>query len=541
MRVLTQITFSSLFTLSLYASYRVIKVLCRQWTSPLRILPGPKSRNPLLGNTIELLSSLSNINALMEKWFDKYGSTLKFHGLLNGYAIATRDNRAMAHILARSDIYQKSEDARKAGARILGEGLLLAEGEGHRKQRKTMNPAFGPAQIRALTGVFTEKANILRDRIDECISAENIEGTRVDMLSWLSKATLDVIGQAGFNYRFDALDPSLPPNEFNVLFTNLSNCIQEASIIASLQDTFPILRVIPSKREKQIVLSQKTMDRIGQELLVAAKASVAADESTGSGLEGRDLLTLLVKANQEEGTAQKLSDAEVLGQVPTFLIAGHETTTSATAWALFALTQHPAIQTKLREECLSLATDEPSMEQLDKLSYLECVVRETMRVYAPVPVAARYAMQDDVIPLEQPFVDTKGVEHHEFRVSKGDNIFVVISSSNSARDLWGPDAASFRPERWEAGNEFMIPKGVPGVWGNQMSFLGGPRGCIGFRFAVVEMKALLYALVRAFEFELAVPAANIVPKLSIVLNPTVSSEPEIAKQMPLLVKPYRAS
>ena len=56
-----------------------------------------------------------------------------------------------------------------------------------------------------------------------------------------------------------------------------------------------------------------------------------------------------------------------------------------------------------------------------------------------------------------------------------------------------------------------------------------------------RMKAFLYTLVRAFEFELAVPAANIVPKLSIVLNPTVSSEPEIAKQMPLLVKPYRAS
>ena len=134
------------------------------------------------------------------------------------------------------------------------------------------NPAFGPAQIRALTGVFTEKANMLRDRIDECISAENIEGTRVDMLSWLSKATLDVIGQAGelnlcallvsikfcplnyaaylsrtgFNYRFDALNPSLPPNEFNVLFTNLSNYIQEASIIGSLQDAFPILRFIVS-------------------------------------------------------------------------------------------------------------------------------------------------------------------------------------------------------------------------------------------------------------------------------------------------------
>ncbi|KAF7970856.1 hypothetical protein HWV62_6703 [Athelia sp. TMB] len=540
MGVLIQITFSFLFTLLLYAFYKVIGILRLQGTSPLRVLPGPQSQYPLLGNIVELLTSLSNVTALIEKWFKQHGSTYKFHGLLNTYGVATKDNRALAHILNRSDIYQKPNHMRQAVSRILGEGLLFAEGEGHRRQRKIMNPAFGPAQIKALTGVFTEKANLLCDRITECISPENIKGTRVDVLSWLSKATLDVIGQAGFNYRFNTLDPSLPPNELNVLLTELSTSGQEFSILRTLQEMFHVLRFIPSEREKQITRAKKALDEVGQELLATAKVAVAADETTGSGLEGRDLLTLLIKANQQQGAAQKLSDDDVLGQVPTFLIAGHETTSTATAWTLFALAQHHAVQSRLREECLSLSTDTPTMDQLDKLNYLECVIREAMRLYPPVPCTMRRAMLDDVIPLEEPFMDAEGVEHHSFGIPKGTDVIIMISPSNSAPDFWGPDAASFRPERWEADSGFPIPEGVPGVWGNQMSFLGGTRGCIGFRFAVVEMKALLYALIRAFEFDLAVPAAHIVPKVSLVANPTVSSEPAVGQQMPLLVKPFHA-
>lgn len=83
---------------------------------------------------------------------------------------------------------------------------------------------------------------------------------------------------------------------------------------------------------------------------------------------------------------------------------------SATTWALFALVQHPDVQHKLREELLyTLSTENPSMDELNSLPYLDKVVRETLRVHAPVPGTMRVAAKDDVIPLGKPFIDKKGV------------------------------------------------------------------------------------------------------------------------------------
>ncbi|KAG6854184.1 hypothetical protein C0991_009836 [Blastosporella zonata] len=103
------------------------------------------------------------------------------------------------------------------------------------------------------------------------------------------------------------------------------------------------------------------MSRIGQELLRESKASI---HEKG---EARDLLSLLVKSNiaTDIPEHQRMTDQDVLAQVPTFLVAGHETTSTATTWTLYALTQNQAAQNKLREELLMVETDNPTMEQLN--------------------------------------------------------------------------------------------------------------------------------------------------------------------------------
>ncbi len=91
-----------------------------------------------------------------------------------------------------------------------------------------------------------------------------------------------------------------------------------------------------------------------------------------------------------------------------FLVAGHETTSNSTMWCLFALTQAPYVQRKLRDELMSVGTDTPTMDELMALPYLDAVTRETLRLHSPVPITARVATKDDVIPVNTPYTDRNG-------------------------------------------------------------------------------------------------------------------------------------
>ena len=108
-----------------------------------------------------------------------------------------------------------------------------------------------------------------------------------------------------------------------------------------------------------------------------------------------------------------------MAEVPTFLVAGHETTSTQTAWALFALAQRPEIQSRLRAELRSMPTDSPSADDLgpEQLPYLDAVVKEVMRVHSVVPLTERVAIKDDVLPVSEPYFDRKGNAHREIRYS----------------------------------------------------------------------------------------------------------------------------
>lgn len=102
-------------------------------------------------------------------------------------------------------------------------------------------------------------------------------------------------------------------------------------------------------------------------------------------------------------------------EVPTLLVAGHETTSTATTWALFALAQALGGQEALRAEVRGVRTDAPEMDELDALPYLDMVVRETLRLHAAVTVVMRDANKEDVIPLPAPLTDNRGLLRIEIR------------------------------------------------------------------------------------------------------------------------------
>ncbi|KAH9169235.1 cytochrome P450 [Lactarius sanguifluus] len=533
------------FALSaVYILYVLILGRIRAYRSPLQNIPGPKEAHWLNGDFVDVQEPDSS--RLQEEWVRTYGHVLRYHSLFWTLRLLTVDPVAIAYILQNRETFQKSDFMRFSLGAFTGRGLLFVEGAQHRKQRKVMNSAFGPAQVRKFTSMFLEKSLELRDIWADLISKTTRKDGKLNFNAfvWLNKVTLDIIGLAVFNYTFNSLHS--PDENQNELYESIRSMLtaKAGQFMSMLQLFFPLFRPIPTARSRVLNRSLEVIRRIGSQLIQDKKAAVFAELSSGASgvvekhdVQGHDLLSLLIKSNiaSDMPESMRMSDEEILSQVPTFLLAGHETSSTAIAWTLFALSCHPAVQTTLRAELRTCPTDMPTMDQLNALPYLEGVVREVLRLYAPVSGMQRIAMHDAEIPLQKPFKDNRGIMQSSIRVSKGDSVSIPIRLLNRSTEIWGEAANEFRPERWEDVPE--AAHALPSVYGHLLTFIAGAHACIGYRFSVVEIKALLFTLVRAFEFELALPAEDIVCRTSIVGRPVVASNPAAGPQLPLLIRP----
>ncbi|KAJ7617357.1 cytochrome P450 [Roridomyces roridus] len=477
----------------------LVQWVSKQLYSPLREMPGPPSPSLLFGNFGKLSFRL------FQRWQAQYGPTFRYHAIFRSHHLFTADAVALHHIVNNPDVYEKGEMVRYALTQLLGRGLLALEGDEHTKLRKIMSPAFGPSQIRGLTELFLDKSIELRD-VWTRSPADPTGWIPVDVFEGLKRMTLDVIGLAGFAYEFHALKESTDEQEkrsplevaFREFFMDRQGEGVGIDLRIVLRAMFPLLRAIVPPHPKMLA-ERKTMDKVGLQLLQEAKTAIVSGDKDS---ERRDLLSLLVQSNISEQESHRVSDQDVVAQLPTFFAAGHETTSTATSWALYALARAPDIQEKLRAELTSMGTDSPSLDALNGLPYLEKFVREVMRVYGPVAFTNRVATRDDIIPLGTPYTDTRGVKHDSVSVKKGQFVRVPVGAVNQDPRIWGEDAAEFNPDRWDS-----IPSAaseIPGVgYAHLFTFLGGPHNCIGWRFAIAETKALVYTLVRGFEFALA--------------------------------------
>lgn len=183
------------------------------------------------------------------------------------------------------------------------------------------------------------------------------------------------------------------------------------------------------------------------------------------------------------------SDDDLVNQLMTFLIAGHETTASALSWAICMLCKHPNIQSRLRDEIRSTIpdprspTESVSSNDIDNLPYLNAVCNEVLRLYPGAPVTVRVAAKD-----------TSLLGHF---IPKGTSFFISPWATNANKELWGADAAEFNPDRWMGSGK--ANTGGANSHYSFLTFLQGPRSCIGQSFAKGEVACLLAAWVGVFE------------------------------------------
>uniref|UniRef100_A0A1I7TA15 Cytochrome P450 n=1 Tax=Caenorhabditis tropicalis TaxID=1561998 RepID=A0A1I7TA15_9PELO len=370
--------------------------------------------------------------------------------------------------------------------------MFSAQGYRWKRLRTISSPTFSSNNLRKVTGTVEECTLELLKHIEEHTS----DGQQIDMLNFYQEFTLDVIGRIamGQNESLMFKNPLLP--HVKAIFGESRTKLMMLGAVSPFM--IDVLKWFMSRRKNNGNAIMITVERAVRKRMEER----SKDENYSE--EPQDFIDLFLDAksddvdllnnNYSEGYSiknshQKISKTltmdEIIAQCMVFIIAGFDTTALSLSFTTFLLATHPEIQKKLQEEVDRECPDpEISFDQLSKLKYLECVMKETLRLYPLASGAnSRTCMKETTIG--------DGI-----RIEKGTHVLANTWAIHTNPTIWGEDSDEFKPERWESGDEHFFQKG------GYIPFGLGPRQCIGMRLAYMEEKMLLAHILRRYSFEI---------------------------------------
>ncbi|KAL2269933.1 hypothetical protein VTJ83DRAFT_2117 [Remersonia thermophila] len=472
-------------------------ILYPKFFSPLVGLPGPTKGNSLLMGQWKAIVKFPTGTPMLE-WINTIPNDglIRYLGPFNQERLLISSPKALAEVLTTKNYdFVKPQNVRYFLGRILGIGLLLAEGDEHKMQRKNLMPAFSFRHIKDLYPVFWSKARegvqAITEEIREKAAQQGSDEKPtavIEASNWASRIALDIIGVAGMGRDFEAIKN--PGNRLTLAYNRVFKPSRQARILQLLGLFISprLLSWLPLQRNEDLDTASAMIRAECAELINEKKQKLAQKE-----LDDVDILSVAL-------TSGGFSDSNLIDQLMTFLAAGHETTASALTWAVYLLAKHPEIQSRLRAEIRAnlppVGTPEEgstvSSIDIDRLPYLNAVCNEVLRYFPPAPLTLRRAACDTTI-----------LGH---RIPKGTQIAIVPWALNKSVHMWGEDAQEFNPDRWmpKHGDDKEKRANSGGAASNYafMTFLHGPRSCIGQAFAKAEFACLLATWVGRFSMEL---------------------------------------
>jgi cytochrome P450 len=366
------------------------------------------------------------------------------------------------------------------GARyFLGNSLLVSEAEDHKRQRRLIQPAFHRGRIAGYAQIMAEKAL--------CWTDAQKAATEIDLSVEMNRLTLAVVAAT--------LVGSEVEGEAGVIAESLTVIIENFNRM--LLPFWNYLRHLPTANNRRLRSAQTKLDATIYRLIAQRRQD---------GRDHGDLLSMLLAAEDAENPQKRLTDVEVRDQAMTLFIAGHETTANALAWTWHLLALHDEVRVKMKAEIDAVVGADrlPSLEDTARLPYTTAVFSEAMRLFPPVWVVGRRALEDVTIG--------------EYQVPS--RTIVITSQYLIHRDerFW-PNALEFRPERWlDEAAQATRPKFA------YFPFGGGGRICIGDGFAWAEGVLILAVMARRWRFE---P----VPGHTVAFYPTATLRPKHGLKM----------
>ncbi|KAK0480441.1 cytochrome P450, partial [Armillaria luteobubalina] len=444
----------------------VVKILfgfkTRTSKTSIRVLHGPPCPSLLLGHELELRAQ-PTVGGLETAWQKTYGNTFRIGGCFAQNILMTSDPKAIQHILRSSGYrYPKTKDIAHLWEMMVGKGLLATADSAHQRQRKILNPAFSSSQLREYLSVFRATGIKISGKFRELVSQGPME---TNLLQWTNRAALDIVGITSFRCDFGALDgkSSELADISKSTFTALSNIGPTPSLILfpTLWRFLPkgLLSIIDKAPSRQIQILHQFRN-IAKKTAHQVLTNIPQDTS-------KDIVNLLAIASDE----MLMDEDEVLSQLANFTLAGEDTTAAAMAWTLYELSRRPDYQARVREEIRSQPVD------FDSTLLLNAAINESLRLHPIMYSITRYTVDDDIIPLNEAIRTRRGEMWNEVPVGKG------------LPSVWGDNPDEWQPER------FLRPEEK-----DRISVGDGVYGCIGWKYGLLQVQAILVELLKSFEF-----------------------------------------
>ncbi|KAJ3727199.1 cytochrome P450 [Lentinula guzmanii] len=511
-----------------YFVYRIFKWLLSPYFFPrFPNIPGPQPQSWFKGN----LGQLFNAKGLRfhQRLVDRFGGMVKIYGFFGDEQLYVSDPSALQSIVVKDqDAFEETAVFIDTNRIIFGPGLVSTTGDVHKKQRKIVAPVFSVPQLKKITPVVYDIAEKLADVLTREVHASRATtGSGVlDMSEWVSRVALETIGRTVLGYSFDPLDsPHNNPytsaiKELIPTLFSLSVLRQFAPFLSRLGTPWfrrKLVEWTPNRSIQKVKDMSDIMDRTARNILREKQVMMNDANTVYSQGEDKDIISVLLRANERAAVGEKLSESELTGQMTVLIFGAQDTTSSALSRILYLLATNPDIQNKVREEITTAFAGAKSLEYeaVSELPWLDAVIKETLRLYPPVPFVRRTAKNERTLMYS---TTNSGVADASVVVPAGTTLFVGIAGANRLESVWGPDAKVWKPERWLSGENPASIR-LPGIYSGMLSFFGGGRSCIGYKFALIEMKIILATLVRRLKFSST--RDEIIWNLSQIISPSV--------------------
>ena len=436
------------------------------------------SRLPAVSRLASLLESrdlLRNPVGVFQRHTARIGKSFVFHFGGITPAIVSSDAEVLQHVLkTNQENYRKSEIQMKRIHRFLGTGLLTTHGEPWRIQRRIIQQGFTTAKLSAMTSK-------MRECLDQSLQQfeRRIEAGPVDIYPEMMRFTFRIVSRAIFS-------SALSDDE-----------VEHISGTISLVQRFIVRQVVQPYLNPWFALSGEF--RRHEEMRDEARRIVLGQIRERRAHPGGydDLLQILLDAVYHD-TGEGMSDEVILNETVQLLLAGHETSSDALSWTLYLLASEPSRIAAIRREYESVVGPAGlQFGDVSRLTLTSQIVEESLRLYPPFWVLDRVAVADDVIG--------------RLPIRGGTLLMLFVYGSHHSPEYWD-EPEQFKPERF-SGEERR--RHTPFAY---LPFGGGPRGCLGWQFAMLQMLMILGTLLGRYDVALT-PNQEIVPWPGVFLKP----------------------